>query len=114
VGKDLRAYRRANHGDYIDVAAPGIDVWTALPDGKQGFQTGTSFATPYMTAVVSALYRSLPHNEITKEAVLQRISIQDLGPPGRDRIYGRGLVNAPPSCEPHPPAATSAQQTASR
>ena len=60
VSRDLRGYRRANHGDYIDVAAPGVDIWTALPDGRQGYQTGTSFATPYMTAVVASLYRSLP------------------------------------------------------
>jgi hypothetical protein len=99
VGKDLRSYRRANQGDYIDIAAPGIDIWTALPDGRQGFQTGTSFATPYVTAVVASIYRSLPRAR-TKTAVLQRLPFQDLGVPGPDRIYGRGLINAPSSCDP--------------
>jgi subtilisin family serine protease len=99
VGKDLRSYRRANQGDYIDIAAPGIDIWTALPDGRQGFQTGTSFATPYVTAVVASIYRSLPRVR-TKTAVLQRLPFQDLGVPGPDRVYGRGLVNAPASCDP--------------
>ncbi|HVY41734.1 MAG TPA: S8 family serine peptidase [Hyphomicrobiaceae bacterium] len=101
VSKDLRSYRRANQGDYIDVAAPGVDIWTALPEGRQGFQSGTSFATPYMTAVVAALYKGLPA-AANKEELLQRISVQDLGAPGRDRIYGRGLVRAPTSCEANP------------
>ena len=100
VGRDLRGYRRANQGDYIDVAAPGVDIWTALPDGRQGFQTGTSFATPYVTAIVASIYRTLPSRVRTKTAVLQRMPIQDLGTPGPDRIYGRGLVNAPASCDP--------------
>ncbi|MFM9849373.1 MAG: S8 family serine peptidase [Hyphomicrobiaceae bacterium] len=99
VGKDLRSYRRANQGDYIDIAAPGVDIWTALPNGRQGFQTGTSFAAPYVTAVVASIYRSLPRVR-TKTAVLQRLPVQDLGTPGPDRIYGRGLVNAPASCDP--------------
>lgn len=99
VSKDLRSYRRANQGDYIDIAAPGVDIWTALPDGRQGFQTGTSFATPYVTAVVASVYRNLPRTR-TKTAVLQHLPVQDLGAPGPDRIYGRGLVNAPASCDP--------------
>lgn len=127
ISKDLRSYRRANHGDYIDVAAPGVDIWTALPDGRQGYQTGTSFAAPYMTAVVASLYRTIPNHHKSKEAVLERISVQDLGQPGRDRIYGLGLVQAPAGCDPAVPwspavvararpftPAQGAQKTASR
>ena len=99
VGRNLNGYRRANQGDYIDIAAPGVDIWTALPHGRQGFQTGTSFATPYVTAVVASLYRTLPIGVRTKADILQRIPVRDLGAPGPDRIYGRGLVNAPATCE---------------
>lgn len=102
VNRELRGYRRANQGNYIDVAAPGVDIWTALPDGRQGYQTGTSFAVPYMTAVVASLYRALPRHNV-KQAVLDRISVQDLGPVGHDRIYGRGLVQAPAACGPGSP-----------
>ena len=56
--------------------------------------------TPYVTAVVASIYRTLPSRVRTKTAVLQRLPIQDLGTPGPDRIYGRGLVNAPASCDP--------------
>jgi len=37
VGTDRRLYRQANRGDYIDVAAPGVDIITAGP--RQGSVT---------------------------------------------------------------------------
>ena len=37
-------YKAANTGDYIDFAAPGVDIWTAAPKGKGAFRSGTSFA----------------------------------------------------------------------
>jgi minor extracellular protease Epr len=100
VGKNMSAYRRANQGDFIDVSAPGVDIWTALPGGRQGFQTGTSFAAPFVTAVVASIYNALPKNDHTKTALLQRLHLQDLGRPGPDPIYGRGLINAPRECAP--------------
>ncbi len=47
VDRNLAAYRYASRGDHIDLAAPGVDVWTALPGRREGPQTGTSFAVPY-------------------------------------------------------------------
>lgn len=96
VGRDLKSYRHASHGDYIDVAAPGVSIFTALPDGKVGFHSGTSFATPYVTATLAALYRQLPRG--TKEEALRHVATKDLGAPGRDPIYGAGLLVAPSAC----------------
>ncbi len=98
VAKDLAGYRYATRGDYVDVAAPGVDIWTAVPGGKEGFQTGTSFAVPYATSAVAAVYSSLPKK--TKEAVLAALPMRDLGAPGRDPVFGNGLLSAPASCHP--------------
>jgi hypothetical protein len=112
VGKDLRSYPRANQGKYIDLAAPGINIWTALPNGKQGFQSGTSFAAPYVTAIVASMYRGLSGAERGKNGIIQRLAVQDLGPPGPDAVYGRGLVQAPTSCNPLPTPAIAARKGA--
>ena len=96
VNKQLRGYPYANHGDYIDMAAPGVRIWTALPNGKQGFVSGTSFAAPYVTAVVAAVVRDVPKR--TTGEILKVIATQDLGVKGPDPIYGRGLVLAPRFC----------------
>jgi hypothetical protein len=96
VTKDMRNYPYANRGPQIDVAAPGVDIWTAVPRSREGFHSGTSFAVPYVTAVVATIVRDGPAQE--KEQLLNRLHVVDLGPPGRDPIYGRGLLMAPQSC----------------
>lgn len=104
VGKDLKSYRHANRGHHIDIAAPGVDVWTALPGGKSGYHSGTSFAVPYVTAVLAATYRSLPAR--SKISFLESATVMDLGAPGHDPIYGRGLILAPANCGSGTPTPT--------
>ncbi|MGE0024908.1 MAG: S8 family serine peptidase, partial [Hyphomicrobium sp.] len=90
-------YRAASRGDYIDLAAPGVDILTALPSGKQGLRTGTSFAVPFVTAILATRAAS-DIVDGTEDMLLERFSTRDLGQPGRDLIYGAGLVLAPQQC----------------
>ena len=108
VNKSLRSYPFAGRGDHIDVAAPGVDVWTAVPDAKEGYRSGTSFATPFVTSMVATIYGDLPRPN--KESLLGRLEVKDLGAPGRDPIYGRGLLVAPTEC----PSNASSGQIATR
>jgi hypothetical protein len=96
INKDLSGYRHANRGDHVDLAAPGVSIWTAMPGGKGAYHSGTSFAVPYATAVLASIYNSLPTK--SKAEALKHLSFVDLGAPGRDPIYGRGLVIAPYAC----------------
>ncbi|RTL66450.1 MAG: hypothetical protein EKK41_18690 [Hyphomicrobiales bacterium] len=98
VAKDRRVYSYANRGRHIDLAAPGVDIWTAVPGEREGFYTGTSFAAPFATALVATVYASTPEQK--KDKLLVRLQYQDLGLPGRDSTYGRGLPVAPSSCTP--------------
>ncbi len=112
VTKDLKNYRYANRGAHIDVAAPGVDIWAAVPGAREGYHTGTSFAAPHVTAVLAVEARDNAKTEDLrsedpniekngrndKNALLSASRIQDLGEQGRDPIYGRGLLMAPTSC----------------
>ncbi len=98
VTKDLRNYRYANRGDHIDVAAPGVDIWTAMPGGRAGYQSGTSFAAPHVTAILAVEPREKLLQD--KAALLDGLPVTDLGEKGRDPVYGRGLLVAPSSCAP--------------
>jgi subtilisin family serine protease len=98
VTRDLRNYRYANRGDHIDVAAPGVDIWAAVPGGREGYHTGTSFAAPHVAAVLAVEPRDILKRE--KNVLLDSLPVRELGDLGRNPIYGRGLLLAPNSCGP--------------
>ncbi len=98
VTKDLRNYRYANRGDHIDVAAPGVNIWTAMPGGRAGYQSGTSFAAPHVTAILAVEPRETLQQD--KAHMLDGLPVIDLGRQGRDPVYGRGLLKAPSECAP--------------
>jgi hypothetical protein len=108
VTKDLHNYRYANRGDHIDVAAPGVDIWTAMPGGRAGYHSGTSFAAPYVTAVLAVQPRESLQPD--KAALLDGMAVIDLGEQGRDPIYGRGLLLAPDTCTAPSETVASAAQ----
>ena len=92
VDQNLAIYPRAVRGDHLDFAAPGVGVLVAAPDNAnrmtmQGMD-GTSVAAAYASALL-AVARS--HN--TSLNSLQK-NASDLGEPGRDSVYGFGLIQA--------------------
>lgn len=98
VAGGLQAYRHAGRGAHVDLSAPGVRIWTASPSGNGEYHSGTSFAAPYATAVVASIYRDLKTK--TKDEALDSLAYVDLGAPGRDPVYGRGLLVAPAACNP--------------
>ena len=101
VNRSLKGYVHANSGSYVDVAQPGVDVWTALPGGREGYRTGTSFAAPFFTGILATLPVARAGRQ-PKAELLARLSFKDLGSPGRDPVYGQGLAFAPERCTPGP------------
>jgi subtilisin family serine protease len=96
INRKGNTYTKANRGAHIDVSAPGVDVVTALPKAQQGYRTGTSFAAPFVTAIL-ATQGDLAFTG-AKAKLLPKLSVRDLGPPGRDPMYGSGLAMAPATC----------------
>lgn len=57
---DSEGKRRAAFGPVnIDLAAPGDGIFTTKPDGKYGFDSGSSFAAPIVTGAIGLLYANL-------------------------------------------------------
>lgn len=102
VDRARQAYRRAVRGDHIDIAAPGVGVWTAASVTGARQQTGTSFAAPFVTATVAVLLSAEPDMALKElEARLAGL-VEDLGEPGRDTVFGWGLLNVRGLCSPIP------------
>ncbi|MFQ5974529.1 MAG: S8 family serine peptidase, partial [Alphaproteobacteria bacterium] len=97
IDPGLEPYAHANHGSYIDFAAPGVSLWTAVPGGGR-FQSGTSFAAPFLTAVAALQVRAgvEPSAEAIRGSLVR--SVRDLGAPGKDEVFGWGLLSFTPSC----------------
>jgi hypothetical protein len=84
----------ANHGGYVAVAAPGVDVFVAAPGGAYDFTTGTSVAAAHVSGLAALLIARNPG--LTPDAVQSVLmkTAKDLGPRGRDDEFGAGLVDA--------------------
>jgi subtilisin family serine protease len=86
----------SNFGGNVDVSAPGVNIWSSLPDNIHGFLNGTSMATPHV-AGVAALVWSVDLN-LSNEQVRQVIEATcdniDAANPGFVGMLGGGRVNA--------------------
>ncbi|QIN78698.1 S8 family serine peptidase [Rubrobacter marinus] len=92
----------SNFGSWVDVAAPGGQlgapnsqrILSTLPValGSYGHKNGTSMAAPFVSGIAANLAsRGLPATEIRRRL---EATATDLGAPGKDVLFGRGLVNA--------------------
>jgi hypothetical protein len=97
VDANSQIYTYANRGAYVAFAAPGVEMWTAVPGGGK-IQSGTSFAVPYLTSLIGA--DAANGGKITADRFRELLAktAVDLGAPGRDDTFGWGLVNEPPQC----------------
>lgn len=46
----------SNHGEWVDAAAPGFNIYSTLPQNGYGYETGTSFATAYVSGLAALLF----------------------------------------------------------
>lgn len=112
IDRNKRVYRRAGRGDHVDLAAPGVEVWTAASISGGRPKTGTSFAAPFVTAAAALIRAGDP--DLKPADVKQRLlqSAQDLGDPGRDPTFGWGLLDASSICGQAGAPAPAAAETA--
>lgn len=99
VDKQLRPYRLANRGEYVTVAAPGVRIWTPGSGGGGQYSDGTSFAAPYGAAVAALLRHRQPGLSPAALTEQLRNSVRDLGAPGKDPVFGWGLLQSPGRCD---------------
>jgi len=50
----------SNYGDCVDIAAPGVSIFSSLPGNEYGYYSGTSMSTPYVSAGAAMLMLEYP------------------------------------------------------
>lgn len=85
----------SNFGDEVDLAAPGVNIYSTYLGGRYATLSGTSMATPHVTGTV-ALLLSTGAGEWDPAKVRSQLqsTATDLGAEEYDYYYGHGLVNA--------------------
>ncbi|MBK8457281.1 MAG: S8 family serine peptidase [Phyllobacteriaceae bacterium] len=83
---------QANRGDYVFVAAPGVDVVAPTPGGGADFMTGTSFAAAIASGAIANLIAADPTRDDNWVARTLSATARDLGAAGRDADFGYGLL----------------------
>jgi len=98
VDARMQAWRQANQGPYVTLAAPGVNVWTAASISGGRLRSGTSYAAPFVTAAL-AVERLRGSGRDGPEATQTLLACaRDLGEAGVDPVFGHGLVSAPGQC----------------
>ncbi|AGH43078.1 S8 family serine peptidase [Paraglaciecola psychrophila] len=95
IDKQQQPYRWSNRGNYIDYSALGVNVLSAQPQQSVGKESGTSMAAPVVSAALACLsFKHRKHNKPNRTTVLALLWDQavDLGPKGRDPIFGAGAI----------------------
>ncbi|MBL1084925.1 type VII secretion-associated serine protease mycosin [Streptomyces actinomycinicus] len=79
-------------GDFVGVAAPGVDMISTVPGNGHCSDNGTSFSAPYVAGVAALLKEKYP--KWTAEQIVAQIEqTAERSIPGRDRLVGWGVVD---------------------
>ena len=90
VDEQGRAYTRSGRGDHVEFAAPGVDVTAAAAQAGTRQFTGTSFAAPIVSGLLIQRLTTMGDPQSALDAL--RADTLDLGRPGVDPVFGRGLA----------------------
>jgi thermitase len=84
----------SSFGNYVDVAAPGVSIYTTNMNGGYSYASGTSFSAPITLGVYGLMMSTNPG---LGPADLDRILFEtahDLGTSGYDMYFGWGRIDA--------------------
>ena len=95
VDSSLQHASFSNTGAYLDLAAPGDSIWSTYGQGNAQYalMSGTSMATPYATATAALVIGEDPRLTATQLVHALEATASDLGTPGKDAVFGYGLIN---------------------
>lgn len=81
-------------GPAVEVSAPGVSIFSTHANNNYEYLQGTSMATAFVTghlALLKEAYPQLTNEQLRKKMIDDSL---DLGPKGRDSVFGYGFIQA--------------------
>ena len=86
----------SNYGTKVDIAAPGVNTYSTVPDDTYGFKDGTSMASPHVAGVAALIWSKNPDLTNAQVRKCLEATADDIDPknPGFEGLLGKGRLNA--------------------
>lgn len=93
-----------NFGDWIELAAPGNEIFSTKPNQTYESHNGTSMAAPHVAGLAALVWGRYPN--LTRDSVRYwlRATADDMGVAYFDKHYGYGRINAESAVYQSPPS----------
>jgi parallel beta-helix repeat protein len=86
--------RFSSYGNWVELSAPGVGIYSTLPGNSYASWSGTSMACPHVSGVSALVWSRFPNYTNAQILHVLKRSADDLGDFGFDEYYGYGRVNA--------------------
>lgn len=89
---DFMAYFSNSSFNLVHLAAPGVEIFSTLPDGMTGKMTGTSMATPIVSGAAALIWSAYPTATVyqVKAALMNSV---DVRPYHEYKVVTQGRLN---------------------
>ncbi|MBS3784133.1 MAG: S8 family serine peptidase, partial [Anaerolineae bacterium] len=88
------AWDRSNRGPEVDVAAPGVSIFSTTKNGGYTWLSGTSMATPHVSGLAALLWSLDPGLKADQVTHVITSTAHDVHTPGWDERTGWGRIDA--------------------
>jgi len=89
-----KLYAKANRGDYISIAAPGVDIIAPALKGKYEMSSGTSMAAAHVSGVVALLLERDGKLDWSEARDILSSSARKPNGSSKEKAFGAGIVDA--------------------
>ncbi len=84
----------SSRGPEVELCAPGVDILSTWPGGAYKHENGTSMACPHVSGAAALATSSHRYARNVTIRSLLAWTADDMGNPGRDELFGFGVVDA--------------------
>lgn len=84
----------SDHGPWLDLVAPGVDIASTVPGNGYAIGAGTSFSAPIVAGAAALVLGKHPRWSVEKLRSALLAGAADAGPVGPDPFTGLGVVDA--------------------